>query len=183
MCRNYISFTLLIFSIVISTAYFKIVSLDKNWICGIKKSCVDCLQVHHCSWCPSQNKCFSESSPVENPCNDSLHSANYEMSLLENAECACGIFETRDNNCRPPGVTDGPECYGRGSCVCGRCFCDPNPDPENPSKVIIGEHCEFDNFSCDGPKCNEGPFSINDLHLYEEDNADDVPEVDLPVEK
>lgn len=24
----------------------------------------------------------------------------------------------------------------------------------------MGEYCEFDNFSCDGPKCNEGPYSV-----------------------
>ncbi|CAK1552121.1 unnamed protein product [Leptosia nina] len=118
------------------------------------------------------------SSP--HPCNNTVTSKKYEMSLYDNAKCACEGNPTVDN-CRPDGITEGPECYGRGTCACGRCFCDPNPDPENPSKVIIGEHCEFDNFSCDGPKCNEGPYSINELHLYTESNSDDFPETE-PVE-
>lgn len=55
------------------------------------------------------------------------------MSLHENAECACAGPEIK-NSC-PPTDTE-QKCSGRGKCVCGRCFCDVNPDPMHPSKVL-----------------------------------------------
>ncbi|XP_047510596.1 integrin beta-PS-like [Pieris napi] len=168
--------------LIVSINSYKIASLDESWICRIKKTCVDCLQLGQCSWCPSKSVCFSESTnTAEQFCNETVRTHNYEMSLYENARCACEDMEM-ENNCRPEGMTEGPECHARGKCVCGKCFCNANPDPENPSKVIIGDHCEYDNFSCDGPKCNEGPYSINELHIYAEENAE-VSEVEQPLEE
>lgn len=28
--------------------------------------------------------------------------------------------------------------------------------------MVVGDYCEYDNFSCDGPRCNEGPYLYND---------------------
>lgn len=39
----------------------------------------------------------------------------------------------------------------------------------------MGEYCEFDNFSCDGPKCNEGPYSLSEPVI------DDDVTIDNPV--
>ncbi|VVD03550.1 unnamed protein product [Leptidea sinapis] len=165
------------------TVQCKIVGVNKLSVCSIKKSCEDCLQLDHCSWCASNKKCFSEHLlGFDNFCNNTIKAMDYGMSLMENAECACSGGNIKVNKCRPPGVVDGAECYGRGSCVCGTCICNTNPDPENPSKFIVGEFCEYDNYSCDGPKCNEGPYSINDIHLYEENNEDDTSANNQPVE-
>lgn len=56
------------------------------------------------------------------------------VSFEENAECSCSKGEV-DGSCYPPGVTEGPECSGRGTCVCGQCVCNPQPDPQYPTKV------------------------------------------------
>lgn len=35
----------------------------------------------------------------------------------------------------------------------------------------MGEYCEFDNYSCDGPKCNEGPYSLTQPVIVENDDV------------
>lgn len=39
----------------------KVASIDENWICRIKKNCIDCLSLTHCVWCNSTNVqgCYS----------------------------------------------------------------------------------------------------------------------------
>ncbi|CAG9585566.1 unnamed protein product [Danaus chrysippus] len=143
-------------------------SINERWVCHIKQSCFDCLRLPQCSWCPEDEMCFSAHLPLyENYCEKQrINHTDYGMSFEDNAECACSGDKIM-SDCQPPEST-GPECSGRGSCVCGRCFCDEQPDPENPSKTIMGDYCEYDNFSCSGPKCNEGPYSIHDLTAYED---------------
>lgn len=45
--------------------------------------------------------------------------------------------------------------------------------------MIFGRYCEYDNFSCDGPNCNEGPYLFvdkkNDENIVSEGDVD-VPE-------
>lgn len=41
----------------------------------------------------------------------------------------------------------------------------------------MGEYCEFDNFSCKGSKCNEGPYSIS--QPVEDDNEEDYTGPDM----
>lgn len=37
--------------------------------------------------------------------------------------------------------------------------------------MVVGEFCEFDNYSCDGPKCNEGPYSLTErFNNYDDDD-------------
>lgn len=42
----------------------------------------------------------------------------------------------------------------------------------------MGEYCEFDNFSCVGPKCNEGPYSLSQPPRSDVDEIDDVTGTD-----
>lgn len=71
--------TILIVSI---HGFIRIESLDESWICKIKKSCVDCLQLEHCSWCTSRNICFSGTINTEGHfCNDTVRSKKYESKL------------------------------------------------------------------------------------------------------
>ncbi|XP_035239297.1 integrin beta-8 isoform X1 [Anguilla anguilla] len=44
-------------------------------------------------------------------------------------------------DCQPAGA--GPECSGRGACVCGKCSCD-----HSGLGTIHGKYCQIDNFSC-----------------------------------
>ncbi|XP_047527776.1 integrin beta pat-3-like [Vanessa atalanta] len=171
---NYIQFCLYLFVVVIKASSLNIIKVDEQAICGIKMSCLECLRLAHCSWCPIENKCFSEKMPTyENYCEtEKIRHPNYEMSLEDNAICACAGGKL-ENNCHRPGIA-GAECSGRGSCICGRCFCNVNPDPAHPSKAIMGEYCEYDNFSCDDPKCSEGPYHIYDLMANEQNNYEEI---------
>ncbi|CAH0720741.1 unnamed protein product, partial [Brenthis ino] len=125
-----------------------------------------------CSWCPTENRCFSEHLPHNKDfCTEKMiRHPTYGLSLHDNAECACAGPEI-ENSC-PPADTE-QKCSGRGKCVCGRCFCDVNLDPMHPSKVIMGEHCEYDNFSCDGPDCNEGPY-----YIFQENDPNRIDETE-----
>ncbi|XP_039747097.1 integrin beta-like protein 1 [Pararge aegeria] len=159
-----------IYITVITARQLNIFSLDKSWICNIKKSCVDCLRLSQCSWCRSENKCFSEILPYfQSYCkDDKVQDVDYGMSLEENAKCACDPDHLSfEKNCQHPDVIS-EECSGRGTCVCGRCFCNNIPFPENPSKTIMGEYCEYDNFSCNDTKCTEGPYNIYELNNFDE---------------
>ncbi|XP_026757850.1 integrin beta-like protein 1 [Galleria mellonella] len=153
-------------------------AIDESWVCSVKKSCVECLRLSQCSWCPTDNKCFSMKLPIFNDfCTDSaIEHKDFGFSLEDNAICACSKSSEieLEQNCYPPGISEGVECSGRGECVCGRCVCDPTPDFEHPTKMILGEYCEFDNFSCDGPRCNEGPYSLAQSGSDDEDSPDDV---------
>ncbi|XP_059054363.1 uncharacterized protein LOC131848494 [Achroia grisella] len=159
-------------------------AIDESWVCNVKKSCVDCLRLSQCSWCPTDNKCFSKKLPnFDAFCiNDAIEHNDFGFSLEENAVCACSNSNETElevhQNCHPPGVSEGEQCSGRGQCVCGRCLCDHTPDVENPTKMVLGEYCEFDNFSCDGPKCNEGPYSLVQSGI----DDDDIPEVGADIE-
>ncbi|CAG5012816.1 unnamed protein product [Parnassius apollo] len=152
--------------------------LDERFVCNIKRSCVECLRLSHCSWCETESKCYCKQLPTfQDYCkNATIDYKDYEFSLEENAECSCG--GVIKNNCYPPEVTD-EVCSGRGNCVCGRCICNPVPDPEHPTKNIVGEYCEFDNFSCDGPHCNEGPYPLSQTKTTE-DNLNEAEEVEQP---
>ncbi|XP_045785133.1 integrin beta-2-like [Maniola jurtina] len=170
--NNSISFYLCIavYITITSAGHRSIFSLDKSWICDIKKTCVDCLCLSQCSWCSSANKCFSEKLPhYKNYCQgDRIRTVNHGMSLEDSAICACDTNHLAvAKNCQHPAETN-TECSGRGTCLCGRCFCDEHPDPQSPSKMIMGEYCEYDNFSCNDTKCNEGPYNIYELQSYEE---------------
>lgn len=41
-------------------------------------------------------------------------------------------------------------------------------------QTIVGEYCDFDNFSCDGRHCNEGPYPLSQAKNDENPNAADV---------
>ena len=45
--------------------------------------------------------------------------------------------------------------------------------------MIMGEYCEFDNFSCDDPKCNEGPYSLSNPTVVE--SLSKPTDVDIPA--
>ncbi|XP_023949223.1 integrin beta pat-3 [Bicyclus anynana] len=152
-----------IYILAVSARHGDIYNLDESWICNIKRSCVDCLRLSQCSWCRSENKCFSEKLSIYNCKEDKVQHVNYGLSLEENAKCACDP-ENAEQNCRHPDVTD-VICSGRGICICGRCSCNMMPDP---SKTIMGEYCEYDNYSCNDTKCNEGPYNIYELQTNEE---------------
>ncbi|KAI5641798.1 integrin beta-8-like [Phthorimaea operculella] len=145
---------------LISTGIITVV--DEKSVCHVKNSCLECLRLPQCSWCGETEKCFSKDLPGgEDECKNLATPAtpyvDYGLSLEGNARCAC-LGDELEKNCYHPATTDGPECFGRGKCECGRCVCDPVPDVNHTSKVIMGEYCEFDNFSCDRPDCNEGPY-------------------------
>ncbi|XP_013186461.2 integrin beta-like protein 1 [Amyelois transitella] len=172
--------TLSFFGIVSAWAGSRVVAIDERWVCNIKQSCSECLQLSHCSWCPTENKCFSNQLPsFEEFCNnDSVVHKDYGLSLEEFAECACTPPEELKQNCSPPGVQE-EECYGRGRCLCGRCSCFSMIDQEHPTKMVFGEYCQYDNFSCDGPRCNEGPYSIVEEDEARSLNVDNMPD-DVP---
>ena len=46
-------------------------------------------------------------------------------------------------------------------------------------QIVMGEYCEYDNFSCDGPKCNEGPYSLNNPTVAESPYK--TTDVDIPT--
>ncbi|KAJ8415864.1 hypothetical protein AAFF_G00404210 [Aldrovandia affinis] len=50
-----------------------------------------------------------------------------------------GPGQARD--CQPAGM--GPDCSGRGTCVCGKCACD-----RSSLGTIHGKYCQMDDFSC-----------------------------------
>ncbi|KAI1886187.1 hypothetical protein AGOR_G00211410 [Albula goreensis] len=56
---------------------------------------------------------------------------------------ACGDAGSRppSADCRPPG--GGPDCSGRGTCVCGKCMCD-----RSSLGTVYGKYCRMDDFSC-----------------------------------
>ncbi|CAH2093779.1 unnamed protein product [Euphydryas editha] len=169
-CVKIISICLYFVSEIAIASRLNIISVNEQAICNIKKTCLECLRLSHCSWCPTERKCFSEQfQEFKNYCEkEKIRYPNYEMSSEDNAACAC-VGGKLENKCRPPdGPPSTPECSGRGSCICGRCFCNANPDPAHPSKAIMGEYCEYDNFSCDDPKCNEGPYSIYEMVANEQ---------------
>lgn len=33
--------------------------MDERHVCIVKTSCLECLRLSHCSWCPTENRCFS----------------------------------------------------------------------------------------------------------------------------
>lgn len=48
--------------------------------------------------------------------------------------------------------------------------------------MVMGEYCEYDNFSCDGPKCNEGPYSLSSVQTPVADvDATKKTEVEIPA--
>ncbi|XP_041977266.1 integrin beta-like protein 1 [Aricia agestis] len=173
MFRNLIPFFIfIIFAFSVNGKTLNIISINEDWVCGVKTSCQECLKHPQCSWCTTELNCFSEQLVDKDFCENGItKQTNISLSLEDNARCACAGDEIVQN-CRPPGDSEAAECSGRGSCHCGRCICDV-PDPEIPSKVIIGEYCEFDNYSCDSPMCNEGPYSIYELEKYAELKAMD----------
>ncbi|CAG9783667.1 unnamed protein product [Diatraea saccharalis] len=133
--------------------------LNENWVCNVKRSCLECLRLNQCSWCDTENKCFSRRvQNFEGYCkNNTIHYQNHGLSYADNAKCACAAGQLEEN-CLPEDDTSGLKCSGRGQCLCGRCVCDTEPDPSHPTKAVMGQYCEYDNFSCDGPRCNEGPY-------------------------
>ncbi|CAB3236455.1 unnamed protein product [Arctia plantaginis] len=135
----------------------------------------------HCSWCPTEKICFSRQlETFKTFCsNDTVNHEDYGLSLEGNAVCSCNREEIEEN-CYPPGVTSGPVCSSRGSCVCGQCMCNTVPDPKEPTKTVMGEFCEYDNFSCEGPRCNEGPYSISAPNGVEDGSARAL-EVEIPA--
>ncbi|XP_053625117.1 uncharacterized protein LOC128683468 [Plodia interpunctella] len=162
---------------IVSVSSRRVASIDERWVCNIKRSCMECLQFRHCSWCPTENRCFSSLLPShEDFCKNSkvIHKHN-GLSLEESAECACTPPEELKQNCRPPGQLE--DCYGRGTCLCGRCSCNSTFDQIHPTKMVFGEYCQYDNFSCDGPRCNEGPYSIVEAEEDDDDTGvvDDTP--------
>ncbi|XP_075970081.1 integrin beta-6-like [Anticarsia gemmatalis] len=154
--------------------------MDERFVCTVKTSCLECLKLPHCSWCESENKCFSKQlTGFEEFCsNNTVDHEDFGFSFAENAECSCSRDDV-EQRCYPPGVTTGAECSGRGTCVCGQCVCNKS-DPREPTKMIMGEFCEFDNFSCEGPKCNEGPYSISGPTTVE-DGSTKPSDVDIPA--
>ncbi|XP_063378617.1 integrin beta-1-like isoform X1 [Cydia fagiglandana] len=145
-----------------------ITGVDQREVCKIKKSCVSCLRLVHCSWCQEEEKCFSKELEPEK-CSETNEYTDYGFSLQENAICSCKqeTDEAEAQNCHPEGVDEyTPPCSGRGACVCGRCVCETY---ENSTKIVMGDYCEFDNFSCDGPDCNEGPYALT----QDKDNNED----------
>ncbi|XP_049866616.1 integrin beta-like protein 1 [Pectinophora gossypiella] len=165
--KNFVIVTLVVLAVTVYGRRRPFV-MDEQWVCGIKKSCVDCLRLPHCSWCEAESTCFSKNLPLfEDFCADNaMHYVDHGLNLEDNAKCTCSSSEI-ENNCYQPGVYDGAECSNRGTCQCGRCVCDSPADPDHPTKTIVGEYCEFDNFSCDGPRCNEGPYYIH--QTYDDD--------------
>ncbi|XP_013182072.1 PREDICTED: uncharacterized protein LOC106128303 [Papilio xuthus] len=128
--------------------------LDERFVCNIKQSCVECLKLTHCSWCVTNNRCFSKELPTFTDfCkNDTIDFKDNGFSIEENAECSCG--SSIEDNCR--------------------CICNPNSDPEHPTKTIVGEYCDYDNFSCVGRHCNEGPYPLSQARNEEDPNVADV---------
>ncbi|XP_026329965.1 integrin beta-PS-like [Hyposmocoma kahamanoa] len=144
-----------------------ITPIDEKFVCIVKKNCEHCLRLPLCSWCPTENKCFSQTLDADFCKDNSIGHEDLGLSLEENASCLCrGDKYVNTTTCFPPredGDTipsDEPACSDRGKCICGRCFCDLVADPEHPTKLVMGDHCEFDNFSCQD-ECNEGPYLIN----------------------
>lgn len=58
--------------------------MDENWVCNVKRSCLECLRLSQCSWCQAENRCFSRKLPTyEDYCRDnSTEYHNYECKLL-----------------------------------------------------------------------------------------------------
>lgn len=58
--------------------------MDENWVCNVKRSCLECLRLSQCSWCQAENRCFSRKLPTyEDFCRDnSTEYHNYECKLL-----------------------------------------------------------------------------------------------------
>lgn len=158
----------------------KVVSINEDWVCRVKSNCIDCLSLTQCAWCNTTSdlkpKCFSPKLTEEYCPNETIFHFEYGLSFESNARCACqgGVVEP---DCRSPDAAkDAPDCSGRGKCKCGRCVCDPIPDPDNPTKTIVGRYCQLDNFSCDGPHCNEGPYS----YITETDSEETKEEMEQP---
>ncbi|KAL4629738.1 integrin beta-8 isoform X1 [Arapaima gigas] len=66
--------------------------------------------------------------------------------LDEQDETSCGAGEEQDDlslfsDCKLGGT--GPDCSGRGLCVCGKCVCD-----HTNLGMVHGNYCEVDDFSC-----------------------------------
>lgn len=80
--------TFLVVSLVcILPAVFSITPIfimDENWVCNVKRSCLECLRLSQCSWCQAENRCFSRKLPTyEDFCRDnSTEYHNYECKLL-----------------------------------------------------------------------------------------------------
>ncbi|KAH9643855.1 hypothetical protein HF086_012730 [Spodoptera exigua] len=173
------SIYLFCFSVVVVVSARNAFLMDDRFVCTVKKSCLECLKLPQCSWCPTENKCFSKTltESLDYCANDTIPHVDYGLSFEENAECSCNKGDV-GRSCYPPGTTEGPECSGRGTCVCGQCVCNPQPDPQYPTKMVMGEYCEYDNFSCDGPKCNEGPYSLTNPDVV--DDQTKTAAVDIP---
>nr|XP_023020280.1 integrin beta-PS isoform X1 [Leptinotarsa decemlineata]XP_023020284.1 integrin beta-PS isoform X1 [Leptinotarsa decemlineata] len=99
------------------------------------------------------------------------HHGTYKCGVCEcypgafGRHCECTLDEISRNitttDCILPG-TSGPECSGKGQCVCGRCDCESRT---NDNERIYGRYCECDNFSCerhDGELCSGPKHGICD---------------------
>ncbi|XP_014241512.1 integrin beta-PS-like [Cimex lectularius] len=101
--------------------------------------------------------------PCENPGNEGYIGETDECSL--NGLMKCGKCECHENyfgnkcECHTSSMAEHEihlasrckednsshiTCSGRGNCICGECDCDEMHD----DRVIYGQFCEYDNFSC-----------------------------------
>lgn len=60
-----------ILPVVLSASARRLYFMDENWVCNVKKSCLECLRLSQCSWCQAENRCFSRRVPTfEDFCRD-----------------------------------------------------------------------------------------------------------------
>ncbi|XP_044149121.1 integrin beta-8 [Bufo gargarizans] len=93
------------------------------------------IKIHRSCTCQCNNplrhkdKCVTEVHPdcPGVPCTDS--------------NCSSGEKESQSENCNQS--PSDSECSGRGTCLCGKCYCS-----KTKLGKIYGKYCEMDNFSC-----------------------------------
>lgn len=109
--------------------------------------------------------CLCAKEPIVKKCRNDLCSGNGHpvcgvcqcCNGTYGAKCQCSggtELDRRDPqaNCRPPIrngtiIRQGPLCYGRGECQCGKCIC----DSPRPGVFVTGKFCETicDNNACE----------------------------------